>query len=403
VRIGVVGEQEADQPADRDVEGGARREERGVHEAAFDDHLDVAQPVAHDRAGERQRHQAEWHRGQLQRERRVGAERPRQRVADRERADAEQRPPADPAQLTASGQRRDLAKRARQRGHRRHRAQEQVDRLGAVEHVERTREERVVRRSARHDDDAAGAEQEAGPIHPRQQATCAARGPPRRPVREHDREVEQQWRQQRHRDRIAPVEDPVEPIERAVEREGERAEERDAQPEEVQRRFVEGAAQPHRGAHDQREQADRRQHEVERAWPRSRRQRDVERLLRTKPDQGIGEPRPVVSAVLILDDVRWTVDRLAVDGDQQITLADPRRGGRRVRRDLDGGQALGLAAPEHAILDFVPTRAHRDIRDPERDQDGGHPDGERRAPPRSPPYSGTPIRARRGHRGVRHI
>ena len=46
---------------------------------------------------------------ELQRERRIDAERPRQRVAERERAGAEGRAPRDPAQLPACRQRRDLA------------------------------------------------------------------------------------------------------------------------------------------------------------------------------------------------------------------------------------------------------------------------------------------------------
>ena len=77
-----------------------RRERRGVHQRALDDHFDVHQPVADDRRGVRQRDQAERNCRQLHRQRRLDAERVRQRVADRERAGAECGAPGNPAQLT---------------------------------------------------------------------------------------------------------------------------------------------------------------------------------------------------------------------------------------------------------------------------------------------------------------
>ena len=105
--------------------------------------------------------------------------------------------------------------------------------------------------------------------------------PAARPLGEDQREVQEERRQQQDRDRVRPVEDPVEPIEPAVEREGEGAEEREAQPEEVQRRLVARTAKPHRRADDQREDADGREHVVERGVPaRQRGERDLARLAR---------------------------------------------------------------------------------------------------------------------------
>jgi len=80
--------------------------------------------------------------------------------------------------------------------------------------------------------------------------------------------VQQQRRQQRERDRVTPVERPVKAIERAVEREREDAEERDAQPEEMQRRLIARPAQAHRAADQKREEADCREHEIDRAAAR---------------------------------------------------------------------------------------------------------------------------------------
>jgi len=88
--------------------------------------------------------------------------------------------------------------------------------------------------------------------------------PAARPLGELEREVQEERRQQQDRHRVGPVEHPVEPIEPPVEREREHAEERETEPEEMERGFVTRTAIAHSGADDQREDADRREHVVER-------------------------------------------------------------------------------------------------------------------------------------------
>ena len=117
-------------------------------------------------------------------------------------------------------------------------------------------------------------------------ATMTARpnstaGPAARTLGKDQREVEKERRQHEDRDRIGPVEDPVETIETAAEREREHAEEGRRDPEEMQRRRIARTPQPHGAADQQRERADRRQHEIEHAGPAgNRRQVHVDRLAR---------------------------------------------------------------------------------------------------------------------------
>ena len=97
--------------------------------------------------------------------------------------------------------------------------------------------------------------------------------------------MQQQRREQRDGDGVAPVENPVEVIERPVERERVGAEERRAQPEKVQRRLIVRPAQANQPADNEREQTDRREHVVQRAALRNRRERDLERLAGAEPQQ----------------------------------------------------------------------------------------------------------------------
>ena len=50
--------------------------------------------------------------------------------------------------------------------------------------------------------------------------------------------------------------------------------------------------------------------------------------------------------------------------------------------DFDRGHAFGARAPQHAVLDLVPARVHRDVRDAERDEHRHDGDRERRSAPR---------------------
>ena len=235
--VGVVCEREAGQLQHRHVQNGTRREKRRVGQPALDDDLDVAETIPDDRGGEGQRDEAERNRRQLQRQRRLDTERPRQPVPEREWSDAERRPPRDPAELTPRCERGDLAEGPQEHNERSRTAEEQIDRLGAIEQVNRARKQRPVRRSAGHGDDTRGAQRQRRQIQERHERirTCAGsfgsgvgsvnswrwrteENPPDfRALREHQREMQEERRQERHRDRIAPVEHPVEPIERPVE------------------------------------------------------------------------------------------------------------------------------------------------------------------------------------------
>jgi hypothetical protein len=198
--------------------------------------------------------------------------------------------------------------------------------------------------------------------------------------------MQEQRRQHQHRDRVAPVEDPVDPIETAAEREREQAEERDRQPEEMQRRLIGGPPRPHRGADEQREDADSREHVVIQARAtRHRRQRHVRDFTRAKPQQRVDVAIPDARLMLKRDDVGTAIDWLIVDGEQNV--AGPHtgaaRGGRlgHFRRDHPN-RALN---PEHAVFNLVGGGARHDVRQAERQQAERHRHGQRGLPPLAPP------------------
>ena len=165
VRVRVIGEKDTDRLAHRQVQQPARAQEGGVRKTSLDNDFNVAQAVPDNGRRKGKRHEPERDGGQLQRERRVGPQRPRQCVEQRVRPDAQHRPPRDPAKLPASGQRGDLAEAPRKHNHGRSRADEKVDRLETVQRVERSRQQRAVRRAARHRGHAACAKDERRSVH----------------------------------------------------------------------------------------------------------------------------------------------------------------------------------------------------------------------------------------------
>ena len=417
VLVAVGREHEAHEAENREVENRARGQKRRVREAALDDHLDVPQAVANDGAGERDRHQAERHGRQLQRERRVGAERPRQRVTERERPDTKHGAPGDPPELPPAGQRRDLPERPRDDHERAGDAQEEEELLAAIERLERPGEGRAVGRAPADRDDAGDAKHDRRHVDHREQPRQRTWPLVRRPLREHEREVQQERRQERHRHGVSPVEDPVEPIERAVERERERTEEGDAEPEEVQRGLVRGPPEPDRGADEQGEEPDRRQHEVHGARPRSRRQRHLQRLTGTESNQRVAQRRAVAAALLVRDGLRRRLHQLAIDGQQNVAALDPGSCRRRPLGDLEDRHAFRPGAPQHAVLDLEHPGAHRDVGDAESKQRHHDRQGEEGADRRRPRAglrrrwghrcAGRPVasraRVRSGEAGVRHL
>ena len=101
--------------------------------------------------------------------------------------------------------------------------------------------------------------------------------------------MQEERRQHQQRHVVRPVEEPVDAIEAAGERERERAEERDREPEEMQRRLIEGPARAHGGADEQREDADRGEHVIEPAGAaRDRRHRDLGDLAGPEAKQRVG-------------------------------------------------------------------------------------------------------------------
>ena len=62
------------------------------------------------------------------------------------------------------------------------------------------------------------------------------------------------------------------------------------------------------------------------------------------------------------NDISDLLHGTVVDREQQISAAKPDRRSRRAWCDLGRDNAFGLLPPEHAVFDFVPGRACRDIR-----------------------------------------
>ena len=150
----------------------------------------------------------------------------------------------------------------------------------------------------------------------------------------------------------------------------------------MERRLIVRPPQPHRRAHKQREQADRREHVVHRRALRHRRQRDVERLLGAEPEKCVGEVCSRNAAVLVLNDVGRHLHGIAVDGNQHIAALDSRPCGRGAGGYLGRHDALRARRPEHAVFHFVPARAHDDVRDAKHDQHDYDDHRKRRPAPR---------------------
>jgi hypothetical protein len=357
-----------------------RGKRRRVHERALDDHLHVHQPVTNDGRGVGKRDEAEWNRGELHGQRRLHADRIRQRVSEREWSGAERGPPGNPAQLAAGRNRGDLRQRAREPGQPADEAQPEVQELKPIEHREERRKPPGVAAARRHRDDAGNAERCGGNV--RRDDERGARGaarPPPRPFRKIQREVQEQRRQQQDRHFVGPEEDPVEPVEAPAEREGEDAEEGSGKPEEVQGGGVARPPQAYGAADQQREHADRREHEIERARAAGQGcEPDVDDLPRPQAQDRVPERRVALRRVQRIDDVRNRLHRAIVDGQQDVAALQPDPGCRGPGRDLLGNNALGARGPEHAIVDFAPGRARRDVRRAETEERRHHEYRQRR-------------------------
>ncbi len=249
-------------------------------------------------------------------------------------------------------------------------AQRKVQRVDTIENPEDVREERRVHGRAGHRDHTREAEQRRRQIQERQQPMPhRAADPAARPLGELQREMQEERRQQQNRHGVGPVKDPVEPIEPPVERERECPEERETEPEEVQRRFVTWTAIAHGGADDQREDADGREHVVERrVSTRQRGERDGASLTALQAQDRVRETLAVLAGVEDADDVVRLLDRTRLDREQDVARLHARVVAGTARRDFRGADAIGSRDPENAVFDFVPGRAQGDVREAQTEQ-----------------------------------
>ena len=141
-RSAPFGKSEGNQLQNRQAKGDGRRHERGVRQRALDDDFDVAEPVPDNRGREGERHEAEGNRRQLQGQRRIDAERPGERVAERKRTDAERGAPRDPAKLTPRGDRRHLLEAPHENDECGGRAEKQIHRFKTIERFDHGGEQR---------------------------------------------------------------------------------------------------------------------------------------------------------------------------------------------------------------------------------------------------------------------
>ena len=135
----------------------------------------------------------------------------------------------------------------------------------------------------------------------------------------------------------------------------------------MQRRRIARPAQPDRAADEQREDADRRQHEVERAGTvRNRRDTDVEHLARAEPQRRCSEAsryRSASCSASTTSSRRWIGS--IVDRQEQIAAAEvPTRRGRSARRQLSSrDDALGARVHSTPSSTSCNCRARGDVRD----------------------------------------
>ncbi len=354
-----------------------RRRRRRVHQPALDDHLDVHEAIPDDRGRERQGHEAQQNRRVLESGDRPDAERIRNRVAGSEWGGAEGCAADDPAKLPPRGDRSDAAERADHHGQSEQQTDGEVEHFPAVEERDDAREQPAVFPHAKELRDACAAKQQRRQIDERQQrAPGLGAHPAVRPLGEHQREMEEERRQQQHADDVSPVEDPVERVELAGKRQRHHAEERHRQPEEMQTRLVVRAAKAHAGADQEREDADRREHRVER--PRScREDRDVEvdEGGFTVADDGVAQPRTRIGGVDQCVHLRRRQDLAFIDHDEDVPWLHARARPRRIRRDLlCDDDARRIVRPEHAVFGLGKRPPQVQVRGGEAEQQPDHGD-----------------------------
>ena len=360
----------ARRPQDHHVDRDDGGNDGGVDQQALEDDLDVHQPVADDGRGKRERDERQRHGEQFHRQRRPDTESKRQHVADGKRQRPERRAPDDPSQLARGGDRTDATERANEDGKTRREEAGEVQQLERVEERDHAHEiGRVGARAheckhPRRHENARGQVDRRQPA--RQHGAVAVR---LRPLGKHESEVQEQRRDHRQRHRVGPVKKPVDAIEAAGEREREGAEKRDREPEEVQRRLIEGPPGPNRGAHEEREDPDRGEHVIEAACPvRKRRHRQLDDFAAAQAKQRVAMAIATRRRQLHCQDVGPPADRLTIDGQQHVTgsYAGVRRG--RSSRDFRRNHPRTALDPKHAVFNVVRRGSLDDVRHPHREE-----------------------------------
>ncbi len=184
--------------------------------------------------------------------------------------------------------------------------------------------------------------------------------------------MNEERRQEQRRNDVTPVENPVEEIEPARERKCQRAEERHAQPEEVQRRLVFRAAQPHAGPDEQREESDARQRQIEPLRSRGNAGNGNDEDVRVGQAgnhvlQRLSGPRRV-QHVLHIAEVN---NRLRIDLEEDVAGLDPGTACRCAFGDNTGRDFAAVRDPQNAIFHLVPA-TERDVHRGENDEPNDH-------------------------------
>ena len=96
---------------------------------------------------------------------------------------------------------------------------------------------------------------------------------------------------------------------------------------------------------------------------------------------------PIAGLGLVLqsEHIDARIDRLVVDGEENVAFTHAGAAGGGRLGDFCGHNAHRALDPEHAVFDFVGGGARNDVGQTEGEQREGHRDGQGRLPPLTPP------------------
>ena len=128
--------------------------------------------------------------------------------------------------------------------------------------------------------------------------------------------------------------------------------------------------QPDGAPHEKGEHSNRGEHEVERARTiGNRSEPEIEDLTRAEAKNRVAQ-RSLAGTSLVQDveDVSRALNRVIVDGEQQIASSQTNTIGRTSFGHLINDDTVRPRRPQHAVFDFLPRRARGDIRNAEAEQ-----------------------------------